>query len=208
MILYQKHSPLIIHCTNLDRMVSPRLISLLPLIIRMSLRGITPNDHSYPACPTLPAYSCPSSPHRLRHPTSSPSGLDNPGGLNLVAPSKMPSISNLQNKISALCSISNSCILKVISGSSGGSYGSSIKVKCFNSPLSLGIPLLQLIHRHVQEDFVKGYPLILVPLPYRIPITAVETDQSHQCNDSALGEEGGDLSRASDGFGAIGFGEG
>eukprot|EP00567_Pseudictyota_dubia_P006324 CAMPEP_0197435504 /NCGR_PEP_ID=MMETSP1175-20131217/3080_1 /TAXON_ID=1003142 /ORGANISM="Triceratium dubium, Strain CCMP147" /LENGTH=47 /DNA_ID= /DNA_START= /DNA_END= /DNA_ORIENTATION= len=38
--------------------------------------------------------------------------------------------------MSALCSISSSCVLSVISGCSGSSYGSSIQVKCLSSPLS------------------------------------------------------------------------
>mmetsp|Transcript_30218 Transcript_30218/g.54723 ORF Transcript_30218/g.54723 Transcript_30218/m.54723 type:complete len:224 (-) Transcript_30218:931-1602(-) len=68
--------------------------------------------------------------------TSSPSGFGNPGGVNLGAPSNIPSISNLRNKISADSSIANSCVLNTISGLAGGSYGSSIHVKCFSSPLS------------------------------------------------------------------------
>mmetsp|Transcript_3943 Transcript_3943/g.8698 ORF Transcript_3943/g.8698 Transcript_3943/m.8698 type:complete len:753 (+) Transcript_3943:855-3113(+) len=74
--------------------------------------------------------------------------------------------------------------------------------------LSLGIALLQLVHGNVQENFVKGNALILVTLAHGVAITAVGGDESHEGDDAGVGEEGGDLARAADGFGAIGLAEG
>ena len=53
----------------------------------------------------------------------------------------------------------------------GGSYGSSMQVKCLSSPalhprvLALGIALLELVDGDVEEDLVEGDALVLVALP-------------------------------------------
>mmetsp|Transcript_52440 Transcript_52440/g.63182 ORF Transcript_52440/g.63182 Transcript_52440/m.63182 type:complete len:224 (-) Transcript_52440:816-1487(-) len=67
---------------------------------------------------------------------TSPSGFGKPRGASLGAPSKIPSSRNTRNKASALSAMVNSWVFKVISGWSGSSYGSSMHVKCFNSPLA------------------------------------------------------------------------
>mmetsp|Transcript_28426 Transcript_28426/g.59660 ORF Transcript_28426/g.59660 Transcript_28426/m.59660 type:complete len:725 (-) Transcript_28426:86-2260(-) len=59
--------------------------------------------------------------------------------------------------------------------------------------LSFGIPLLQLVHGNIQEDLVKGNALILVPLPHRIPISPIRTNQPHQRDDPAIRKQRGNL---------------
>mmetsp|Transcript_30218 Transcript_30218/g.54722 ORF Transcript_30218/g.54722 Transcript_30218/m.54722 type:complete len:378 (-) Transcript_30218:743-1876(-) len=71
--------------------------------------------------------------------------------------------------------------------------------------LSLGIPLLQLLHGHIQKDFIKRNPLILVSLPHGIAIATIRRDQPHQSDNPRIREQCGNLPRAPYALGTIGL---
>ena len=74
--------------------------------------------------------------------------------------------------------------------------------------LALGIALLELVDGNVEEDLVEGDALILVALADEVAIAAVGGDEADQSDDAGIGEQGGQLTGAADGFGTVGLREG
>mmetsp|Transcript_10344 Transcript_10344/g.17120 ORF Transcript_10344/g.17120 Transcript_10344/m.17120 type:complete len:378 (-) Transcript_10344:713-1846(-) len=69
--------------------------------------------------------------------------------------------------------------------------------------LSLRITFLQLLHRNIQKDFIKGNALLLMSFPHRISISTVRTNQPHKRNDPTIGKQCRNLPRPTDRLGPI-----
>mmetsp|Transcript_32886 Transcript_32886/g.75683 ORF Transcript_32886/g.75683 Transcript_32886/m.75683 type:complete len:375 (-) Transcript_32886:130-1254(-) len=73
--------------------------------------------------------------------------------------------------------------------------------------LSLRIPLLQLVHRHIQEHFVERNPLLLVATTHGVTVTAIGRYETYQRDGPRVREEGRHLPHPTDALRAVALAE-